>query len=82
MRTIIFFSIFAKDKKQRIISQMARNVANTPILDREDSISFLKNVIESMAASEAQSAEEREKEKQRIEESYLLISSLAVDVQF
>lgn len=35
-----------------------------------------------MAASEAQSAEEREKEKQRIEESYRLISSLAVDVQF
>lgn len=61
---------------------MARNVANTPILDREDSISFLKNVIESMAKSDMQSSEEREKEKQQIEESYRLLSSLAVDVLF
>lgn len=61
---------------------MARNVANTPILNKEDSIIFLKNVIESMAKSDMQSSEEREKEKQRIEESYRLISSLAVDVQF
>lgn len=61
---------------------MARNVANTPILNKEDSIIFLKNVIESMAKSDMQSSEEREKEKQQIEESYRLLSSLAVDVLF
>lgn len=61
---------------------MARNVANTPILNKGDSIIFLKNVIESMAKSDMQSSEEREKEKQQIEESYRLLSSLAVDVLF
>ena len=55
---------------------MSSIIASTPILNKEDSINFIRNLISFFKEEEAKDDITREKERQEIEDSYNRIASL------
>lgn len=60
---------------------MSSIIASTPILNKEDSINFIRNLISFFKEEEAKDDITREKERQEIEDSYNRIASLAKEGQ-
>lgn len=60
---------------------MSSIIASTPILNKEDSMNFIRNLISFFKEEEAKDDITREKERQEIEDSYNRIASLAKEGQ-
>lgn len=60
---------------------MSSIIASTPILNKEDSINFIRNLISFFKEEEAKDDITREKERQEIEDSYNRIASLVKEGQ-
>ncbi len=60
---------------------MSSIIASTPILNKEDSMNFIRNLISFFKEEEAKDDITREKERQEIEDSYNRIASLVKEGQ-
>lgn len=60
---------------------MSSIIASTPILNKEDSMNFIRNLISFFKEEEAKDDITREKERQEIEDSYNRIASLIKEGQ-
>lgn len=60
---------------------MSSIIASTPILNKKDSMNFIRNLISFFKEEEAKDDITREKERQEIEDSYNRIASLVKEGQ-